>query len=122
MNKIIISFFLFFLNLHLVAETKIFKVGLIDYNYDIRYAKWERHPVDIRSKHSIENRAIDGAKLGIIDSKKLQRITKTEITLDHLRVKNEDALIDLIYSKKLKDYNYNNSILSDISNHHFEAN
>ena len=117
MNKIIISFFLFFLNLHLVAETKIFKVGLIDYNYDIRYAKWERPPVDIRSKHSIENRAIDGAKLGIIDSKKLQRITKTEITLDHLRVKNEDALIDLIYSKKLKDYN---SILLDINLNNFE--
>ena len=48
----------------------------------------------------------------LIDSKKLERITKTEITLDHLRVKNESSLYDLLNSNKLKDYN---SILLDLN-------
>ena len=58
-------FFCFYVN----AELRAFKVGYIDFRDDIRYSDWGRHPVDIRSSHSVEQRPIDGARLGVIDSK-----------------------------------------------------
>ena len=67
-----------FLNLVASGNEKIFNIGFIDYKHDKRYSDWGRHPVDIRSQHNKESRAVDGAKLGIIEAKKLQRITKTE--------------------------------------------
>ncbi|MBF96734.1 MAG: hypothetical protein CMJ13_05885 [Pelagibacterales bacterium] len=112
MKIFIISFFLFIFHLSLVAENKYFRIGFIDLENDIRYVDWGRHPVDIRSNHSKENRGVDGAKLGIIDSKKLERITKTKITLDHLRVKNENDLYDLLNSDRIKNYK---SILLDLN-------
>ncbi len=112
MNTIIVSFLLFFVYFSLFAENRYFKIGFIDLENDIRYTDWGRHPVDIRSKHRHENRAIEGAKLGIIDSEKLERITKTKISLDHFRVDDESSLYDLLNSNKFKEYN---AILLDLN-------
>ena len=118
MNIIINSTLLFFIGLFLSAEDKYFKIGFIDLQNDIRYTDWGRHPVDIRSKHSHENRAIEGAKLAIIDSKKLERITKTKIILDHFSIKDENDLYNLFNSNKLKEYNVN-SIVKMASSYKF---
>ena len=89
MKLIFITLILLLLNFSAYTETKVFKIAFIDLHNDIRYSEWGRHPVDIRSSNSIQARAVDGAKLGIIDSEKYKRITKTKITLKHFRFKNE---------------------------------
>ena len=94
------------------AETQIFKVGYIDLKDDIRYSDWGRHPVDIRSSHRNEQRAIDGAKLGVIDSKKFERITKTQIVLDHLRYSDEKKLLNFFKSDVINEYN---AVLLDLN-------
>ena len=94
------------------AETKIFKIGYIDLKDDIRYSDWGRHPVDIRSSHRNEHRAIDGAKLGVIDSKKFERITKTQIVLDHLRYSDEKKLLNFFKSDVINEYD---AVLLDLN-------
>ena len=117
MNIIINSILLFFISLFLFSEDKFFKIGFIDLQNDIRYTDWGRHPVDIRSKHRHENRAIEGAKLAVIDSNKLERITKTKIILDHLSIEDENHLYNLFNTSKLKEYN---SILLDLNLENFK--
>ena len=106
-----------FLNLVASGNEKIFNIGFIDYKHDKRYSDWGRHPVDIRSQHNKESRAVDGAKLGIIEAKKLQRITKTEFMLDHIRLIDENSIYDLMISSEIKKYK---AVLLDIPLDSFE--
>ena len=111
MKLIFIALFLFFPHISVTAETKIFKVAYIDLINDVRYTDWGRHPVDIRSSHNKEQRAVDGARLGIIDSQKYERITKTKIIFEHLRYIDEKKLLKFFQSESPKEYN---AILLDL--------
>ena len=112
-----LGFIFFFLNFFLYAEEKSFNIGFIDYKNDIRYSDWGVHPVDIRSKKNKELRALDGAKLAVSEANRLKRITKVNVTLDHLRVDSEKSLYDLMSSEDIKKYQ---AILLDISIKKFE--
>ena len=112
-----LGFIFFFLNFFLYAEEKSFNIGFIDYKNDIRYSDWGIHPVDIRSKKNKELRALDGAKLAVSEANRLKRITKVNVTLDHLRVDSEKSLYDLMSSEDIKKYQ---AILLDISIKKFE--
>ena len=72
MKSILIVLLFFIYNILVQAETKIFQIGFIDLQDDIRYSDWGRHPVDIRSSHSKQHRAVDGARLAIIDAENLK--------------------------------------------------
>ena len=106
MKSIIISLLFFSFNSFLFSNTtKIFKIGYIDLKNDVRYTTWGIHPVDIRSKYSIQKRAIEGAKLAIKDSIKFERLSKTVFVLEHLQVTDSKKLYSLLKSEKLKNYN-----------------
>ena len=94
-----LGFIFFFHSFFLYAEDKYFNIGFIDYINDIRYLDWGVHPVDIRSQKNKELRALDGAKLAVSEANRLKRITKVNVTLDHLRVDSEKSLYDLIAQK-----------------------
>ena len=79
MKSILIVLFFLFTNILVQAENKIFKIGFIDLQDDIRYSDWGRHPVDIRSSHSKQQRPLDGARLGIIDAKNLKESQKQNL-------------------------------------------
>ena len=91
------------MNIFVHAQTKVFKIAFIDLQDDIRYSEWGRHPVDIRSNHSKKTRPVDGARLGIIDAEKYERITKTKIILKQFRFKNEKKFFffKMINTKRL---------------------
>ena len=93
-------------------DLKEYKIALVDIVKDIRYSNWGVHPVDIRSKYNNEKRPIAGAKLAVKDSKKIQRLTKTNFTLDYLRFDDQKAFLAFFKSEKLNDYK---SILLDSS-------
>ena len=112
MKVIFITLSLSFIYSSAIAETRIFKLGYIDLKNDVSYSDWGRHPVDIRSKHSKEHRAIDGARLGVIDSEKYERMTKTKITLDYLSFSEEKKLLTFFKSEKPNLYN---AILLDLN-------
>ena len=112
MKLLFITLFLFFPNIYVTAETKIFRVAYIDLKNDVRYTDWGRHPVDIRSSHNKVQRAVDGARLGIIDSEKYERITKTKIIFKHLRYVDEKKLLKFFKSESPKEYN---AILLDLN-------
>ena len=111
MLKLCLGLLTFFFNLLLLAESYEFKIGFIDYKEDIRYSDWGRHPVDIRSKQNEESRSVDGAILAIDEAKRMQRITKTKISLIHLRLDNKNDFYNLLMSNEIKKYN---AILLDI--------
>ena len=83
----------------------------IDVKKDKRYSEWGIHPVDIRSKLTKEKRPLDGAKLGIEDSRKLKRLTKTEFLLDHKRFSTYSEAINFLGNNELNEFN---SILLDL--------
>ena len=112
-----LGFIFFFHSFFLYAEEKYFNIGFIDYKNDIRYLDWGVHPVDIRSQKNKELRALDGAKLAVSEANRLKRITKVNVTLDHLRVDSEKSLYDLMSSEDIKKYQ---AILLDISIKKFE--
>ena len=112
MNHLLSCLLLFLLHLGLLANNYQFKIGYIDFDDDIRYADWGRHPVDIRSQHNHQPRAIDGAILGVNEAKRIQRITKIKVTMKHFRIKNENALYDFLISSDIKEFKV---ILLDIS-------
>ena len=112
-----LGFIFFFHSFFLCAEEKYFNIGFIDYKNDIRYLDWGVHPVDIRSQKNKELRALDGAKLAVSEANRLKRITKVNVTLDHLRVNSEKSLYDLMSSEDIKKYQ---AILLDISIKKFE--
>ena len=60
MKLIFITLFYYLRIFQFIAETKIFKIGFIDLKNDIRYSDWGRHPVDIRSKNSKQQRPLMG--------------------------------------------------------------
>ena len=112
-----LGFIFFFHSFFLYAEEKYFNIGFIDYKNDIRYLDWGVHPVDIRSQKNKELRALDGAKLAVSEANRLKRITKVNVTLDHLRLDSEELLYDLMSSEEIKKYQ---AILLDISIKKFE--
>ena len=112
MFHLLSSLLLFLLHVALLANSDQFKIGYIDFDNDIRYADWGRHPVDIRSQHNHQPRAIDGAILGVNEAKRIQRITKIKVTMKHFRIKNENALYDFLISSDIKEFKV---ILLDIS-------
>ena len=96
MNFFFIFFFcLIFPQLSLSSE-KInnYKIAFVDFKDDIRYSKWGVHPVDIRSKFNIENRAFNGAELAVQESKRLQRLTKVNFSLEHIQFKTEEDFLN----------------------------
>ncbi len=105
------------MNIFVHAETKIFKIGFIDLQDDIRYSDWGRHPVDIRSNHSKKHRPVDGARLGIIDAEKFERITKTKFILKQFRFENEEKLLSFLKSDKPNEFS---SILLDLNIRNFK--
>ena len=112
MRLIFITLSLLFIYFSVHSETIKFKIGFLDLKNDIRYSDWGRHPVDIRSNYKKYERPIDGARLGVIDSKKFERITKTEIILDHFRFKDDIELINFLNSVSPDDYS---AILLDLN-------
>ena len=93
-------------------DLKEYKIAYVDIVKDIRYSNWGVHPVDIRSKYNKEKRPIAGARLAIEDSKKIQRLTKTNFSLDYLRFDDQKAFLNFFKDKKLTEYN---AILLDSS-------
>ncbi len=112
MRLIFITLSLLFIYFSVHSETIKFKIGFLDLKNDIRYSDWGRHPVDIRSNYKKYERPIDGDRLGVIDSKKFERITKTEIILDHFRFKDDIELINFLNSVSPDDYS---AILLDLN-------
>ena len=76
MFHLLSSLLLFLLHVALLANSNQFKIGYIDFDNDIRYADWGRHPVDIRSQHNHQPRAIDGAILGVNEAKEFKELLK----------------------------------------------
>ena len=93
-------------------ELKVYNIGFQDVKEDMRYSKWGIHPVDIRSKLNKEKRPIQGALLGIEDSEKFTRLTKTRFLLEHIRKKNNEDAINFLGSKKVEKFD---AILLDLN-------
>ena len=73
-------------------EIESFNIGYYDLEKDIRYDEWGVHPVDIRSNtNQLYKRPIAGAKLGLKDIKRFQRMAKVKFKLISLRIKNIDT-------------------------------
>ena len=108
---LVLLFTCFFQYLH-CKEIKNYKFILLDIKNDKKYSDWGVHPVDIRSKYNKEKRAIDGARLAIKDSKKLERLTGTSFTLDYLSLENEKELKEFFKKKNSSSYN---AILLDLN-------
>ena len=111
MKLIFITLFLFFY-ISVTAETKIFKVAYIDLKNDVRYSDWGRHPVDIRSSHNKEQRAVDGARVRIMNSKNMKEYQKQKLFLNILRYIDEKKLLKFFQSESPKEYN---AILLDLN-------
>ncbi len=95
-----------FLQLIHSEEVANLKFILLDVKNDIRYSDWGIHPVDIRSKHnSKEKRAIEGARLAIQDSRKFERLTKTNFTLDYITFEDDSEIKEFFSEKRSLDYN-----------------
>ncbi len=94
------------------VELKKYNIGFLDVKEDIRYSKWGIHPVDIRSKLNKEKRALQGALLGIQDSEKFTRLTKTKFLLEHVRKENYKDAINFLKSKKIEKFD---AILLDLN-------
>ena len=77
--KLLYLYILFFLVINILKsqELKTYNIGFLDVTEDERYLKWGIHPVDIRSKFNKEKRPLQGAKLGIEDAQKFERLTKS---------------------------------------------
>lgn len=114
----ILIIFLIFTNSLKSNELKKYNIVFIDVIDDPRYKKWGIHPVDIRSKLTKEKRAIEGAKLAIEESKKIERLTKTKFTLKHIRLKNFEEALNYLKTEKIKNYN---TVLLDLHIKNFEA-
>jgi ABC transporter substrate binding protein (PQQ-dependent alcohol dehydrogenase system) len=117
MKSILIVLFFLFTNFFVQAENKTFKIGFIDLQDDIRYSDWGRHPVDIRSSHSEQQRPVDGARLGIVDAEKFERITKTKFILKQFRFEDDKTLLTFLNSERPNEFKV---ILLDLNIQNFK--
>ena len=104
-------FILFFIGNLNSSDFKTYNILFIDISNDKRYTEWGIHPVDIRSNLKKEKRPLDGAKLALEDTKRIERITKTKFFLEHKRLDNYLAVITYLHN--IKNTNYD-AILLDI--------
>ena len=104
-------FILFFIGHLNSSDFKTYNILFIDISNDKRYTEWGIHPVDIRSNLKKEKRPLEGAKLAIEDTKRIERITKTKFFLEHKRLDNYIAVITYLHNIKNTDYD---AILLDI--------
>ena len=104
-------FILFFIGNLNSSDFKTYNILFIDISNDKRYTEWGIHPVDIRSNLKKEKRPLDGAKLALEDTKRIERITKTKFFLEHKRLDNYLAVITYLHNIKNTDYD---AILLDI--------
>ena len=112
--KFLNLFILLFLVVSLLKsdQPQTYSIGFLDVKEDLRYTKWGIHPVDIRSKLNKEKRAFQGAKLGIQDSMKVIRLTKTKLILERVNKNNYDEALKFLESEESNKFN---SILLDIN-------
>lgn len=112
--KIFCLYILFFLGTNILKtqELEIYNIGFLDVKDDERYLKWGIHPVDIRSNFNKEKRAMQGAKLGIEDSQRFERLTKTKFLLEHIRKKNYSEAVNFLNSAASNKFN---TILLDLN-------
>ena len=113
MNFSYLYIIFFFLINHLQSEDlKVYNIGFLDIEEDMRYSKWGIHPVDIRSKLNKEKRPIQGALLAIEDSEKFTRLTKTKFLIEHITKKNYEDAINFLNSKNVEKFE---TILLDLN-------
>ena len=105
--KLFYLYILLFLvaNTFKAQELEVYNIGFLDVAKDERYLTWGIHPVDIRSKLNKEKRPLEGAKLGIEDSKKFIRLTKTNFFLEHIRKETYSDAVSFLNSDETKKFN-----------------
>ncbi len=101
--RLVIFFFLTSVLLQ-AEDIKVYNIGLLEINNDIRYDHWGIHPVDIRSKYKKKQRPFDGALLAIEDSKKIKRLTKTSFSIERIKFNNHQELLDFFDTKDHRKY------------------
>ena len=117
-NSLYLFFFFLCYNYTMADDAlKDYTIAFVDFEDDKRYNKWGIHPVDIRSKFSKEKRALSGARLGIIESEKFQRLTKVNFLLKHIQFKTIEEFFKF-FSEGQKFFD---SIILDVEHKHLSA-